>query len=87
MSDLTAAAIAWRAERDRQERAEESPGSPSSTRRPRQQSEDDYNGAQAPSAPVEDETATEEETGEFAELPVISAASFADSPRRSDGGS
>ena len=50
----TAAAIAWRAERDRQERARGEPRLSILNTAPPPQSEDRYNRAQAPCAPVED---------------------------------
>ena len=77
------AAREWREERDRLERAKPGLRLAVQNTAPPPDSEEDY-GAQPPPAPIGVETAAEGEPSNLVELPVISAASFADketSPR------
>ena len=66
MSDALTASSAqeWRAERDRQERAKAGPGLAVLNTAPPPASEDDYDGAQAPSAPFEDAAPPLEDGGD-----------------------
>ena len=75
MSDLTGAAIEWRAERDMAERIKAAPRAAILNAAPQPTGAEDY-GAREPSAPISD-AAPEGEPSKFAELPAISAASFA----------